>query len=82
MIPGCTLSSLKQMEMFYVNSPSKRTKLVSKLTIDFNNRMSEMQIGCLYLFKSGKLHMTLTSSGRLQTFIVSFIVKCDCRRNM
>ena len=70
---GCTLSSLKQMEMFYVNSPSKRTKLVSKLTIDFNNRMSEMQIGCLYLFKSGKLHMTLTSSGRLQTFIEEYV---------
>jgi singapore isolate B (sub-type 7) whole genome shotgun sequence assembly, scaffold_10 len=67
---GCLLNSQKQMEAYYVNSPSKRTKLVSKLTIDFTSRMSEMQIGCLYLFKSGKLHMALTSSGHLQTFIV------------
>lgn len=47
---GCLLNSQKQMEAYYVNSPSKRTKLVSKLTIDFTSRMSEMQIGCLYLF--------------------------------
>lgn len=71
-ISGCTLNSMKQMEAFYVNTPSKRTKLVSKLTVDFNNRMSEMQVGALYMFKSGRMHMALTSSGHLQTLIVGW----------
>ena len=49
---------------------SKKTQLVSKLAVDFSNRMSELQVGCLYTFKSGKMYMTLTSSGHLQSFIV------------
>ena len=61
---------MKQMEAYYASNPSKRTKLVSKLTVDFNNRMSEMQVGALFMFKSGRMHMSLTSSGHLQTLIV------------
>ena len=49
---------------------SKRTKFVSKLTVDMKSRQSEMQVGCVYMFKSGKMNMSLTSSGHLQSYIV------------
>ena len=29
-----------------------------------------MQVGCVYMFKSGKMNMSLTSSGHLQSYIV------------
>ena len=32
--------------------------------------LQQPQVGCLYTFKSGKMYMTLTSSGHLQSFIV------------
>ena len=67
---GATVSSTKQMEAWYMKRASKKTQLVSKLAVDFSNRMSELQVGCLYTFKSGKMYMTLTSSGHLQSFIV------------
>ena len=67
---GCTLSSLKQIEAWYWMNASKRTKFVSKLTVDMKTRQSEMQLGCVYMFKSGKMNMSLTSSGHLQSYIV------------
>lgn len=67
---GCTMNSMKQLEAWYWMNASKRTKFVSKLTVDMKSRQSEMQIGCVYMFKSGKMNMSLTSSGHLQSYIV------------
>ena len=67
---GGVLSSMKQLELWYWMNASKRTKFVSKLTMDLKSRQSEMQVGCVYLFKSGKMNMSLTSSGHLQSYIV------------
>lgn len=67
---GGTFSSMKQLEAWYLLNASKRTKFVSKLTVDMKSRQSEMQVGCVYLFKSGKMNMSLTSSGHLQSYIV------------
>lgn len=67
---GGMLTSMKQMEMWYWMNASKRTKFVSKLTLDLKSRQSEMQVGCVYMFKSGKMNMSVTSSGHLQSYIV------------
>ena len=62
--------NLKQLEAWCLMNASKRTKFVSKLTTDFKSRQSEMQVGCVYMFKSGKMNVSLTSSGHLQSYIV------------
>ena len=67
---GATVSSPKQVEAWYLMNASKRTKFISKLTVDLASRMSEFQVGCMYYFKSGKMNMSLTSQGHLQSYIV------------
>ena len=67
---GATVSSTKQVEAWYLMNASKRTKFISKLTVDLASRMSEFQVGCMYYFKSGKMNMSLTSQGHLQSYIV------------
>ena len=72
---GGVLTSMKQLEMWYLLNASKRTKFTSKLTMDLKSRQSEMQVACMYMFKSGKMNISLTSSGHLQSYIVcDFII--------
>ena len=74
---GATVSSMKQVEAWYLMSASKRTKFVSKLTVDLSTRMSDFQVGCVYFFKSGKMNMSLTSQGHLQSYIVFACMRSD-----
>lgn len=67
---GGTLSNQRILETYYMKRASNRTKLVSMLRMDFENWKSELEVGCMYTFKSGKMHMTLNSSGILQSYIV------------
>ncbi|CBK21087.2 uncharacterized protein [Blastocystis hominis] len=41
--------------------------------MDFENWRSELEVGCMYTFKSGKMHMTLNSSGILQSYIEEYV---------
>ncbi|KAK8819614.1 Tom40 [Blastocystis sp. ATCC 50177/Nand II] len=70
---GATVSSTKQVEAWYLMNASKRTKFISKLTVDLASRMSEFQVGCMYYFKSGKMNMSLTSQGHLQSYIEEYV---------
>lgn len=74
---GATLSSTKQLEAWYLFNASKRTRFISKMTVDLATRMSELQVGCMYYFKSGKMNMSLTSQGHLQSYIVEFAGKVE-----
>ena len=40
------------------------------LKMDFEDWKSELEVGCGYSFKSGKMNMTLNSSGILKSYIV------------
>lgn len=74
---GATVSSMKQVEAWYLMNASKRTKFVSKLTVDLSTRMNDFQVGCVYFFKSGKMNMSLTSQGHLQSYIVVACARSD-----
>ena len=74
---GGTISNQRILEAYYLKRASKRTKVVSMLRMDFENWKSELDVGCMYTFKSGKMHMSLNSSGILQSYIVWFGRLCD-----
>lgn len=74
---GGTISNQRILEAYYLKRASKRTKVVSMLRMDFENWKSELDVGCMYTFKSGKMHMMLNSSGILQSYIVWFGRLCD-----
>ena len=58
------------LEAYYLRRASKKTSLVSMLKMDFEDWKSELEVGCGYSFKSGKMNMTLNSSGILKSYIV------------
>lgn len=70
---GGTISNQRILEAYYLKRASKRTKVVSMLRMDFENWKSELDVGCMYTFKSGKMHMSLNSSGILQSYIEEYV---------
>ena len=74
---GCVVSSEKQLSAFYSIKPRKHTQLVSKLSFDMKSRQSDLQIGCLFKHRNYRIKAAASTSGRIQSHIVSDGFECD-----
>ena len=74
---GCVVSSEKQLSAFYSIKPRKHTQLVYKLSFDLKNRQSNLQIGCLFKHRKYRIQAAASTSGHIQSHIVSDGFGCD-----
>lgn len=68
---GCVVSSEKQLSAFYSIKPYKHAQFVSKLSYDLNRLQSDLQIGCLFKHRNYRLQAAASTSGHIQSHIVS-----------